>query len=114
MDTPPSTAGKETDYEDKSDEVAIQRRQALLTTDSPDKESDLFALVTDRSHSQSGNPASLATINEETRGLRGDPLHLASARGAGYSDGNWSKTTQSETVSQMTHEHQGRLAKQSE
>ena len=76
MDTPPSTAGKETDYDDKSDEIAIQRRQALLTTDSPDNESDLFALVTDRSHSQSGNPASLATINKETRGLRGDPLQI--------------------------------------
>ena len=75
MDTPPSTEEKETGHVDELYDIASQRRQALTRHDAPDEESVKSALVTDRSILMSGNLASLATTDQETRELRGHPLH---------------------------------------
>ena len=77
MDTPPSTEGKGTGRADGVHDIASQRRQALTRIDAPDKESVQSAPVTDRSLLSSGNPASLATNDQETRELRGGPLQMA-------------------------------------
>ena len=76
MDTPPSTGDKIEYLSESSINIASQRRQALTQIDAPDQESVQCAPVTDRSLLLSGNPASLATNDQETRELRGDPLHL--------------------------------------
>ena len=74
MDTPPSTEEKETGHVDELHDIASQRRQALTRHDAPDKESVQSAPVTDRSQLKSGDPASLATTDQDTRELRGHPL----------------------------------------
>ena len=76
MDTPPSTEGKGTGHVGELHDIASQRRQALTRHDAPDKESVQSAPVTDRSQLKSGDPASLATTDQDTRELRGHPLHL--------------------------------------
>jgi len=74
MDTPPSTVAKRTHEEDESSNITLQRRHALRTIYAPGQESRLSALVTGSSLQSSGNPASQATTDEETRRLHDDPL----------------------------------------